>query len=342
MVTWKNIDALKLPQIGEFRGNPDVEALFAISRFTQCFAVDLSNTLSWGFDVNKIHDFSGPVSSTNPSDCIDQRAQDIWSNHSEVAVLCAGDVDSVCVLAAICKYAPDLSKVIVRYTQAGVKAYPKLFNEILPTLGVTMESRDGQLLVGNDDVFYLDGRTGDDWQAGYLENTINLMTQTIDIDDLDMVADYIARSHDRRQKMTEAAREGIDKFIENCDFPIDSGWSLIVAIYRYFAVQHDVMVGHVTEDDTKHSYDYRIPFYDHPSFTGASLQVASEGMPVSDNEGIHLRQYAYDYFDDQEWFEQSRPSSVFYIFRLGYFHSHYIDENYNTKSYDLLASDLKS
>ena len=340
MVTWMSIDALKLPDMGKFRGKPDTEALIAISRFTQCFAVDLSNTLSWGFNVNKIHDFSGPVSSTKPSDVIDQRAKDIWSEKDQVAVLCAGDVDSVCALAAICKHAPDLSKVIVRYTKAGVNAYPKLFNEILPSLGVTMECRDGHLLVGDTDTFYVDGRTGDDWQAGYLSTTIKQMSREIDINDLEDVKVYIASMHDLNPKRVEAAVRGIDKFIDRCDFPIDNGWSLIVAIYRYFAVQHDVMVGHITEDHVSHSYAYRIPFFDHPSFTGASLYVASEGIPEEHNEGIHLRQYAYDYFKDQNWLEKSRPSSVFYIFRLGYFNTHYIDETFSIKGYDKLGDDL--
>lgn len=340
MVTWMSIDSLKLPQIGKLRGKPDIEALIAISRFTECFAVDLSNTLSWGFDINKIHDFSGPVSSTKPSDVIDEVAKEIWSKYDKVAVLCAGDVDSVCALAAICKHAPDLSKVIVRYTKAGVSAYPKLFNEILPNLGVTMECRDGHLLVGETDVFYVDGRTGDDWQAGYLQSIIKRMSETIDINNLNEVKKYIASSHDRRPKFIEAAIKGIDKFIDKCDFPIDNGWSLLIALFRYFSVQNDVMVGHITEDNVSHSYAYRVPFFDHPSFTGASLFVASEGVPEEHNEGIHLRQYAFDYFDDQTWLEKSRPSSVFYIFRLGYFNTHYIDEEFNIKGYDKLGEDL--
>lgn len=340
MVTWMSLDALKLPDMGKYRGNPETEALIAISRFVQGFAVDLSGTLSWGFQTNRIHDYSGPVSSTNPADVIDQRAKDIWTTNKEVSVLCAGDVDSVCALAAICKHAPDLSKVTVKYTKAGITAYPNLFKQILPSLGVKMESRDGKLLVGDSDTFYVDGRSGDDWQAGYLQSTIKEMRQSVNINDLDEVKFYIASLHDRRPKFIEAAVTGLDKFIDKCDFPIDNGWSLIVAIYRYFSTQNDVMVGPITEDNPSIAYAYRLPFYDHPSFTGASLHVASEGIPSDENEGIHLRQYAYNYFDDKEWFEKSRPSTVFYIFRLGHFNTNYIDERFQIKGYDRIGEDL--
>ena len=141
-ISWARIDILDLTSMGQYRGGDDFEALAAISRFTQVTAFDRSGELAWPMDQAILRDFSMTMPAEHPHVVMDRVAEELWLNDSEIMVQCAGDIDSVAVLAAVCKKSPDLSKVTVRYTKSGPERYPKLFSTILPALGVVMENRD--------------------------------------------------------------------------------------------------------------------------------------------------------------------------------------------------------
>jgi len=328
-VAWANQNVLRSPEFGQFRGQEDFEALVAISKFTRSFAVDLSGTLDWPFPVARTQDYSAPVLPKTVAQCLDERSQEIWAEgHSTVTVLCGGDADSVPVLAAILKYAPTPQQVVVRYTASGVARYPLLFNTILPSLGVVLNARDDGLLVGNISGVYVDGRTGDDWQAAYQDSYLDRLRGLINEGDLDDMLNHIARLGSHSSLHHDSAKAGLIRFAENAPFDVTDAWSLVVALFRCCTTQYDSYTGCITEPDPAHVWAQRRAVYDHPRFTAASAEVALAGkLPELEDESLSLRNYAFDFFNDADWRDNERPTRLYYLFNIGMFDTHFLALN---------------
>ena len=336
-ISWMALDALRLPVMSKYRGSDDFEALAAISTFTGTVAFDLSGTLVWPFGQNLVSDFSVAMPAETPSDVMDTVAQKLWLSNAEIMVQCAGDIDSVAVLAAICKNAPDLSKITVRYTKAGVARYPALFNIFLPNLGVNLENRDGLPLVGNSTTAYVDGRSGDDWQAGYLRSQLSNHRELLESGTLAQAIELVVAKSFQSLEYAEASRRGLARFIENSPMPIDTPWSFFVALYRFCVTQSDSLNGVIMEENNLNAFTSRRAFYDDPVFNAASYHIAGRGILALGDDSLELRQYCLSYFGDTEWFENERPVGTYYIYRLGKFGSHWLDDQGNARIYSELS-----
>jgi hypothetical protein len=335
--SWFISTALESTILNKYRGDEDFEALAAISSFTGVTAFDLTNTLKWPFGQTLCLDYSNTTEALHPHKVLDAVAVDVWRDHNEVAVHCAGAIDDVAVLAAICKNSTDLSKITVKCTQAGITRYPYLFNTLLPDLGITIDNRDGEFLVGDSTMAYVDGRSGDDWQAEYVRSSLSKAKYLLESGTLDDAIDLVARSFAFKVEHVESARKGINRFVNNCDINITDAWSFFVALYRYCCTQYNSLNGVIAESDTLNAFNLRTSFYDSPKFTAASKYIASRGPLEEGNDSLELRQYCLDYFGDQEWFDSERPSVAFYVLARGKHRTHWLDGEGDAHLYSTLA-----
>ena len=340
-ISWARIDILDLPSMGQHRGGDDFEALAAISRFTQVLAFDRSGELVWPMGQAILQDFSAAMPAEHPHVVMDRVAEDLWLNNSEIMVQCAGDIDSVAALAAVCKKAPDLSKVTVRYTKSGPERYPKLFNTILPALGVVMENRDNKHLVGDLTMAYVDGRTGGDWQASYLDSTLERHRVLIEEGTLEDMIELVSTSFSSTTEKVSAAKRGIHRFIDASPIVISSPWSFVVAMYRLCGSQTNSLNGVMIEDNTENAVNSRRPFFDLPTFNSASQYIADAGIPAENEGALEMRQYCLDYFGDQEWFDTNRPGGNYFIYSVGKFNTHWLDDKCVAHTYDKLPMLVK-
>jgi len=341
-ISWARIDILDLPSMGQHRGGDDFEALAAISRFTQVLAFDRSGELVWPMGQAILQDFSAAMPAEHPHVVMDRVAEDLWLNNSEIMVQCAGDIDSVAALAAVCKKATDLSKVTVRYTKSGPERYPKLFSTILPALGVVMENRDNKHLVGDLTMAYVDGRTGGDWQASYLDSTLERHRVLIEEGTLEDMIELVSTSFSSTTEKVSAAKRGIQRFIDASPINITSPWSLVVALYRLCASQTNSLNGVMIEDNTENAFNSRRSFFDLPTFNSASQYIADVGIPAENEGALEMRQYCLDYFGDQEWFDTNRPGGNYFIYSLGKFNTHWLDGEGVAHTYDKLPMLVKN
>ena len=340
-ISWARIDILDLASMGQHRGGDDFEALAAISRFTQVMSFDRSGELVWPMGQAILQDFSAAMPAEHPHVVMDRVAEDLWLNNSEIMVQCAGDIDSVAALAAVCKKATDLSKVTVRYTKSGPERYPKLFSTILPALGVVMENRDNKHLVGDLTMAYVDGRTGGDWQASYLDSTLERHRVLIEEGTLEDMIELVSTSFSSTTEKVSAAKRGIQRFIDASPINITSPWSLVVALYRLCASQTNSLNGVMIEDNTENAFNSRRSFFDLPTFNSASQYIADVGIPAENEGALEMRQYCLDYFGDQEWFDTNRPGGNYFIYSMGKFNTHWLDGDGVAYTYDKLPMLVK-
>jgi hypothetical protein len=335
-ISWARIDILELTSMGQYRGGDDFEALAAISNFTEILAFDRSGELVWPAGQSILQDFSAAMPSEHPGVVMDQVAEKLWSNDSEIMVQCAGDIDSVAALAAVCKKAPDLSKVTVRYTPSGPERYPKLFSTILPSLGVVMENRNNIYLVGDSTMAYVDGRTGGDWQASYLDSTLERHRVLIEEGTLEDMIELVSTSFSIVPEKVAAAKRGIQRFIHTSPIVVTSPWAFIVAMYRLCSSQTNSLNGVMIEDNTANAFKSRRSFFDLPIFNAASQYIADSGIPAKNEGALEMRQYCLDYFGDQAWFDNNRPGGNYFIYSMGKFNTHWLDGKGIAHTYDKL------
>ena len=340
-ISWARIDILDLISMGQHRGGDDFEALAAISRFTQVLAFDRSGELVWPMGQAILQDFSEAMPAEHPHVVMDRVAEELWLNDSEIMVQCAGDIDSVAALAAVCKKAPDLSKVTVRYTKSGPERYPKLFSTILPALGVVMENRDNKHLVGDLTVAYVDGRTGGDWQATYLDSALERHRELLEEGTLEEAIETVSTSFSIVPEKAAAAKRGIQRFIDASPIAITSPWSFAVALYRLCASQANSLNGVMIEDNTTNAFSSRRSFFDLPTFNAASQYIAGVGIPAENEGALEMRQYCLNYFGDQEWFDTNRPGGNYFIYSLGKINTHWLDGEGVAHTYDKLPMLVK-
>ena len=340
-ISWARIDILDLISMGQHRGGDDFEALAAISRFTQVMSFDRSGELVWPMGQAILQDFSEAMPAEHPHVVMDRVAEELWLNDSEIMVQCAGDIDSVAALAAVCKKAPDLSKVTVRYTKSGPERYPKLFSTILPALGVVMENRDNKHLVGDLTVAYVDGRTGGDWQATYLDSALERHRELLEEGTLEEAIETVSTSFSIVPEKAAAAKRGIQRFIDASPIAITSPWSFAVALYRLCASQANSLNGVMIEDNTTNAFSSRRSFFDLPTFNAASQYIAGVGIPAENEGALEMRQYCLNYFGDQEWFDTNRPGGNYFIYSLGKINTHWLDGEGVAHTYDKLPMLVK-
>jgi len=335
MVVWFAPNLVKTPEMVKFYGQEDFEALYAMSAFFGGTAIDQTGTLKWPFPVNLSTDQSLAVQPRAVSACMDERAQQIWAESSDpVAVLCAGDCDSVPVVAALIKHAPSPERVIVRYTASGYKRYPLLFESLIPGTGAVLEYRQGLPLIGESPVRYCDGRAGDDFQAAYQASILGRITSLISKQAVESLIDHVAQAGGGNGRRVAAARRGIDRWARATPFPITDSWSFLVALFRLCLNQYDAWTGVMMEKNSANAYQNRLPFFDSPVFTSASARIAKrERTPSADDEAVDLREYALSFFGDRDWFDSERPISLYYAYQTGKLHSHWLDNEGKSHPY---------
>jgi len=334
MVIWSNLKYMSSPSLFEYNGQEDFEALKALSQFLGGTAFDQSGTLVWPFpSVTKL-DQSQPVVAKTLSTCFDERAQAIWASVTgRIMVLCGGDIDSVNVIAALLKYAASPADLVVHYTSASVRRYPKLFNEILPALGVETVDRTGLELVGESTLPYCDGRSGDDFQASYRAMNEIRVKPELREGTVDALARSIAERTKARQEHQDIAYQGILRWIANQSFPIETPWQLVLYIHRICFTQGSAWAGILLESDTEKAYNNRIPFYDSVEFSSATRWFAENtNWPEDDERG--MKEYAYAVFDDAEWLNEPGIVDIHTVVYPGRLASSWLDETGVAKGYD--------
>ena len=334
MVIWSNLQYISAPSLFEYNGQEDFEALKAISLFLGGTAFDQSGTLSWPFPFVTKLDQSVPVVAKTLDVCFDERAQAIWASVTgRIMVLCGGDIDSVNVIAALLKYANSPADLVVHYTSASVRRYPKLFNEILPALGVETIDRTGLELVGESTLPYCDGRSGDDFQASYRAMNEIRISPELREGTVDALARSIAERTKSRQEHQDIAYQGILRWIANQPFPIETPWQLVLYIHRICFTQGSAWAGILLESDTEKAYNNRISFYDSVEFSSATRWFAENTNWPEDSE-MGMKEYAYSVLDDAEWFNEPGIVDIHTVVYPGRLASAWLDESGVATGYD--------
>ncbi|WP_156805021.1 hypothetical protein [Vreelandella jeotgali] len=298
--------------------------------------MDQSGVLQWPFPVEPLLDQSeGPVERLSISECMDARARQVLAQaDGQVAVQCASDIDSVAVAAALVKHAEAPGDVVVRYTTSSYKRYPEFYDTILPNLGVSLEDRTGNDLVGSSATPYCDGRCGDDFQAAYERSTLAGMRDIIEGGSVQDAIEAVALRGGSNPRSVALAEEGMRRWADAVPFHVDSPWAFFVALFRFCHTQHDSVLGIMMEPDTRGAFQARVPFFDSPVFTRASAEVACRGPVFTESEqALELRQYALDVFGDEAWFERERPIVTYYVYNSGRIKSHCLDASGEAHSY---------
>lgn len=332
---WANSAIIRSPGFARYRGNTDVEALIAIAGFTGMFPIDRSGVLRWPFSVELTQDYSSHASVLDLPTAMRMRAQQVWETTTgKLTVLCAGGADCVGVLAALIEQCPDLSRLNVRYTKYGLAFYPRLFREILPSLGIQCEHRLDKLLVGSIDHKHCDGRAGDDFQAAYQASRLNRWRDVINQPSLAVFVDFVAGKGSNQTRYQAKAKEGMYRFIEESPLNITTPFGLCIAMYRFCCSQFDAYNGCMTEPVPELVANSRIPFYDHPVFTGVSAMLAEKGrMKSLHEEAIELREYVYAVFGDIDWFYNKLPVATYFLRHYGYFNTHWLGNDLKPRPY---------
>lgn len=332
-VSW-SFGVCRNPLLYPHRGGEDVEALVAISKFLSCYAVDLTGTLEWPWATRRLFAIDQHIDSLSPAECLDIRAREVLDKtQGKVSVLCAGDIDSTAVAAALLKHADDPSLITVHCTESSVATYPDLFERILPAYGVAFSFRDGKPLVGTPAVAFVDGRSGDDWQGAYQAKSKLFQYGESFTGELSSFVTLIAQEVGPKQQNIDAAERGIWRFINNAPFVITDRWSLFITLYRVFMTQWDAIIGSVVEPDSAAAFDVRLPFFDAPIFSCATQYLIGEGAPSVEQESLHLRRYVADVFGNDGWAKQARPCGKYYIYDPRRFFTLWYDENMQARSF---------
>ena len=306
-VAWASKAILAHPKLKQYRGGDDIEALIAISKFTGVFAVDLSGTLEWPFPTERISDFSisafEPLSVGAVMDTVGAAA---WDGVSELTVFTSGDTASMGVLAALLKHKPDGCVLKLRYNITGSTYYSLLFAEIASNYAIETEFVGSAPLTENLVGHYLDGRSGDDIGAEYFWLFDARLGDVINDADTTNIFQRLASD----SAHPTAVIAGLQKFADNCPFPVVSAWSFIVAMYRFCVTQADVLNAASSQFDSIGVYQQRLAFYDDPAFTAVS-RFASQALP-SESETVlnDIKEYVASTFPLISWSgspDASRP-----------------------------------
>lgn len=331
MVSWAHPMAARMPQTIAYRNNPQAQALLAISRLLNCYAVDLSGTLNWPCGNRRIASLPLPEHAGTAAECLDRRAQEVWQACDDrVIVLCAGDIDSTAVVAALLKHTDTPERIEVRYTGSCLDRYAELFQKVLPATGVRLAERTGLALVGDSPLPFLDGRSGDDWQAGYLAKAAQRWDLT---GSLAATLDRIARQAGPNPELIGLARDGLALFVEQFPYPITTSWELFVVIYRYCMTQWDTLIAGIIEPDPQRAILQRVPFFDSPAFSAGTLGIIEGGIPKPEDESLGMRNYVAEVLGTEEWAKDARPESAYYVYNPSQFLTSWLDDEFRLRSF---------
>lgn len=326
MVIWANFNYIKSPDLFTYYGDPSFEALRALSFFLRTFVFDQSGALSWPFPTTLMLDQSQLVEPETVANCFDKRAAAIWVESKEpVTVLCGGDIDSLAILASLLKTAPNRNKVLVHYTSASVARYPRMFKDILPTMGVTLVDRTGKDLISDDVIRYCDGRSGDDFQASYHGYLSKSVPGDLRYGELEPLIDHIAGLVPGRPEHKQAAKDGLYHWIAKQAFSIKTPWQLVLYIHRVCFTQTSSWAGILLEDDTVSAFNKRVPFYDSQVFSGATRYLA-ENREWPANETVGVKKYVFDYFADTYWFKTPGLNDIHTVIKPGKLTSRWLSD----------------
>jgi hypothetical protein len=340
-VAWALPQMLRTPAFGAVRDRADNEALAALTYSVWLWAVDATSTLNWSFPVHRALDYRQPDAGRSVSDCMDERAEQIWREHPDgVTVLCAGDIHSTSILAALYAHAREPARLTARYTRAGWHLDPDLFDTLLPKLGVTVEWREGQTLVGDSTQPYCDGRGADDWQAAYLNGGVATDLEAIGRATLDEAIATIATECTVRPDRADRIRASLERWIEACPWAIDSGWALTVAAFRALRTQADVMTAGLIEDDPKRALAQRVAFHDHPLFNDATARIIERGLSL--DEGRELKDYTRSVLGETDWQIEGHSLSTSTFYRYAHINTHWMDGDYRPQPYSAFAEVMET
>lgn len=333
MVIWSNSNLLKTPKVLPFMRQPDFETLRALSVFLSTTPFDATGSLVWPFNHNVLFEERHQEAPLQVSDALILRGEAIWqASHDPITVLCGGDIDSVAVIAALLQTAPENGKLRVHYTDASVQRYPRLFEELLPALGVPCIDRTGQSLITPDVIRYCDGRSGDDFQASYKDYLALAIPEDCRNTDLRHLINHIASHAVGRTENQALAKEGLEKWVSQHPYTIQTPWQFTVHMFRSFYTQSSAWAGILLEDDTQSAFQKRVSFYDAPVFSGVTRYLA-ETTNWPNNEDIGMKQFVYDFFKDIEWYKTPGLIDIHSVIKPGKISSRWLGADGQSYSY---------